>query len=71
MTERIYTWQDASQVARSDPEIDLDSKDGKTYLPGAYEDEVLEETLAKEAEEHAKQALKEEKKAEEAEKVPS
>lgn len=39
LTERFYTWQDAAQVATSDPEINLDGKDGQVYTPSAYEDE--------------------------------
>lgn len=58
-------------MARSDPEIDLDSEDGNTYLPGSYEEEALEDAVAKETEKKAKLALKAEKKAEQAEKVPS
>ncbi len=39
LTERYYTWQDAVEVAESDPEIDLQGGDGQLYKPTAYEDE--------------------------------
>lgn len=39
LTERHYTWEDATQVARSDPEIDMDAGEGQAYNPSAYEDE--------------------------------
>lgn len=39
LTERFYTWEDAVDIARSDPEIDLDAQDGQVYKPSAYEDE--------------------------------
>ncbi|KND93249.1 54S ribosomal protein L4, mitochondrial [Tolypocladium ophioglossoides CBS 100239] len=39
LTERFYTWEDAVDVARSDPEIDLEARDGQVYKPSAYEDE--------------------------------
>lgn len=71
LTERFYTWQDASQVARSDPEIDLESSDGNTYLPGSYEEEALEDVVAKETEKKTKEAMKAEAKEEQAEKQPS
>ncbi|KAG5959211.1 hypothetical protein E4U58_005067 [Claviceps cyperi] len=38
LTERYYTWQDAVEVAKSDPEIDLEAKDGKVYKPMVYEE---------------------------------
>lgn len=37
LTERYYTWQDAVDVAISDPEIDMRAEDGQVYKPGAYE----------------------------------
>lgn len=39
LTERYYTWEDATEVARSDPEIDLNAGEGQAYNPSAYEDE--------------------------------
>lgn len=39
LTERYYTWEDAVQVARSDPEIDMNAGEGQAYNPSAYEDE--------------------------------
>ncbi|KAH8735903.1 mitochondrial 39-S ribosomal protein L47 (MRP-L47)-domain-containing protein [Ilyonectria robusta] len=39
LTERMYTWQDAIQVAMSDPEINLEGGEGQVYTPSAYEDE--------------------------------
>ncbi|TWU76503.1 54S ribosomal protein L4 mitochondrial [Metarhizium rileyi] len=47
LTERYYTWQGATDVARSDPEIDMHADDGQVYKPSAYEDEAApEETWA-------------------------
>jgi large subunit ribosomal protein L47 len=40
LTERYYTWQDAVDVAMSDPEIDMQAKDGQVYKPGAYEEDL-------------------------------
>ena len=40
LTERFYTWEDAVDIARSDPEIDLEARDGQVYKPSAYEDEL-------------------------------
>lgn len=40
LTERYYTWEDAVEVAMSDPEIDLLDDNGQVYKPSAYEDEV-------------------------------
>ncbi|RSL38743.1 hypothetical protein CEP53_014612 [Fusarium sp. AF-6] len=40
LTERFYTWQDAVEVASSDPEINLKGANGKVYTPSAYEDET-------------------------------
>lgn len=40
LTERFYTWQDAVEVASSDPEINLKGANGKVYTPSAYEDEA-------------------------------
>ncbi|KAH6607442.1 50S ribosomal l4 [Trichoderma cornu-damae] len=39
LTERFYTWQDAVEVAKSDPEINLEGGDGRVYTPSAYEEE--------------------------------
>ncbi|KAK1256057.1 hypothetical protein MKX07_008316 [Trichoderma sp. CBMAI-0711] len=38
LTERFYTWQDAVEVAKSDPEINLEAGDGQVYTPSAYEE---------------------------------
>ncbi|KAG5929290.1 hypothetical protein E4U42_006356 [Claviceps africana] len=40
LTERYYTWQDAVDVAKADPEIDMQAEDGKVYKPGAYEEDL-------------------------------
>ncbi|KAK8931969.1 hypothetical protein H634G_04470 [Metarhizium anisopliae BRIP 53293] len=49
LTERYYTWQDAVDVAMSDPEIDMHAEDGQVYKPSAYEEEVaVEDAWAKE-----------------------
>lgn len=49
LTERYYTWQDAIDVAMSDPEIDMHAEDGQVYKPSAYEDDVVaEESWAEE-----------------------
>ncbi|KAJ4164582.1 hypothetical protein LMH87_006251 [Akanthomyces muscarius] len=40
LTERQYTWEDAIEVAESDPEIDLQAEDGQFYKPSAYEEEA-------------------------------
>ena len=42
LTERFYTWQDAVDVARSDPEINLEGAEGQVYTPLAYEDEEID-----------------------------
>lgn len=46
LTERFYTWQDAVDVARSDPEINLEGAEGQVYTPSAYEDEETDTTAA-------------------------
>lgn len=41
LTERFYTWEDAVDVAMSDPEINLHAGEGEqVYTPSAYEDEL-------------------------------
>lgn len=40
LTERLYTWQDARDVAQTDPEINLQGTEGEIYTPSAYEDEM-------------------------------
>ncbi|KAM0563280.1 hypothetical protein ACHAPJ_000998 [Fusarium lateritium] len=40
LTERYYTWQDAVDVAMSDPEINFAGANGQVYTPSAYEDDV-------------------------------
>lgn len=48
LTERYYTWEDAIDVARNDPEISMDGEEGEAYTPSAYEDEIeAVETLDK------------------------
>ncbi|CAG9997814.1 unnamed protein product [Clonostachys byssicola] len=42
LTERFYTWEDATAVARSDPEINLEGGEGEAYNPEAYEEDVDE-----------------------------
>lgn len=39
LTERYYTWQEAVDVAMSDPEIDLHADDGQVYKPSTYEED--------------------------------
>jgi large subunit ribosomal protein L47 len=41
LTERFYTWEDARELAKQDPEIDLSGK-GPTYIPLAGDDFVEE-----------------------------
>ncbi|KAI9171197.1 54S ribosomal protein L4 [Paramyrothecium foliicola] len=51
LTERYYTWQDAVEVAASDPEINLRGGEGEVYSPSTYEeeyDDVTEEWAAPE-----------------------
>lgn len=40
LTERFYVWEDAVNVARDDPEINMDGGEGEAYNPSAYEDDV-------------------------------
>ena len=40
LTERYYTWEDAVEVAKSDPEINLEGAEGEVYMPRAYEEDV-------------------------------
>lgn len=42
LTERYYTWEDAVEVAKSDPEINLEGAEGEIYTPKTYEEEVEE-----------------------------
>ncbi|KAH8173070.1 mitochondrial 39-S ribosomal protein l47 (MRP-L47) domain-containing protein [Sarocladium implicatum] len=42
LTERQYTWEDAVEVAKSDPEIQITEDNRITYQPSAYEEEVDE-----------------------------
>lgn len=39
LTERYYTWQDAVDVAKEDPEINFEGGEGQMFNPSAYEDE--------------------------------
>ena len=45
LTERYYTWQDAIDVAVSDPEIDMHAEDGQVYKPSAFEEDIESEGL--------------------------
>jgi large subunit ribosomal protein L47 len=38
LTERLYAWEDAVELAKTDPEIDL-SGEGQVYTPGAFVEE--------------------------------
>jgi large subunit ribosomal protein L47 len=50
LTERYYAWEDARQLAETDPEVDL-SNVHEPYTPGDYlEEEAMEELEASEAE---------------------
>lgn len=40
LTERMYTWQDAVEVAKTDPEINLEGGEGELYQPSQYEDDM-------------------------------
>lgn len=40
LTERYYTWEDAVDVAREDPEINMDGAEGEAYNPGTFEEDV-------------------------------
>lgn len=42
LTERQYTWEDAVDVAKNDPEIHSGKK-GLAYNPSAYEEDVFDE----------------------------
>lgn len=42
LTERQYTWEDAVEAAKSDPEIQITKKNRIIYQPSAYEEEVDE-----------------------------
>lgn len=44
LTERFYVWEDAVNVAKDDPEINMDGSEGEAYNPGAYEDEPTDVT---------------------------
>ncbi|CAM1511408.1 Fc.00g089210.m01.CDS01 [Cosmosporella sp. VM-42] len=60
LTERFYTWQDAVDVAMSDPEINLEGGDGQVYNPSAYEDEAGDPAWAQAEAEAEAEAAKEE-----------
>ena len=43
LTERFYSWRDAQEVARDDPEVDM-SGEGPAYVPTDFvEEDVIEE----------------------------
>ena len=41
LTERFYVWEDAVNIARDDPEINMNGE-GEAYTPGTYEDEYID-----------------------------
>lgn len=43
LTERFYTWEDAVEVAKSDPELNLEGGEGQVYTPSTYEEEIAPE----------------------------
>lgn len=55
LTERFYTWQDAVEVARSDPEINLEGGEGQVYTPSAYEEGYDDVTAMEEADKELKE----------------
>ncbi|RDW79703.1 54S ribosomal protein L4 [Coleophoma cylindrospora] len=57
LTERYYSWRDAEEVAKDDPEISFDG-DGPIYIPQAFEEDSVEGTSAKEELATAKRAQK-------------
>ncbi|RFU76628.1 50s ribosomal l4 [Trichoderma arundinaceum] len=59
LTERFYTWQDAVEVAKSDPEINLEGGEGQVYTPSAYEEGYDEADVAAIAEDEASRTLAE------------
>ena len=42
LTERYYSWRDAEDIAKGDPEINL-SGEGPTYIPSDFIEDVMEE----------------------------
>jgi large subunit ribosomal protein L47 len=40
LTERYYSWRDAEEIAKSDPEINL-SGDGPLFTPADLQDDVV------------------------------
>lgn len=54
LTERQYTWEDATDVAETDPEIDLQAEDGQFYKPSAYEESDVPDAWASKPEEGSK-----------------
>jgi large subunit ribosomal protein L47 len=54
LTERYYSWQEAQQVAKDDPEINLNATENEPiYNPMEYtEEEVLEENVEAEVKEN-------------------
>ncbi|KAL6698282.1 mitochondrial 39-S ribosomal protein L47 (MRP-L47) domain-containing protein [Trichoderma pleuroticola] len=55
LTERFYTWQDAVEVAKSDPEINLEGGEGQVYTPSAYEEGYDDVPVAEEADKELKE----------------
>lgn len=49
LTERFYTWEDAVELAKTDPEINL-AGTGSAYTPGAF---LEDDTTSTEASEKA------------------
>lgn len=74
LTERFYAWEDAVELAQTDPEIKF-TEDGVRYIPGG-EEEALdfaeeEKAAAEPAPKQAKDTFMEEKKASGSEVDPS
>lgn len=57
LTERFYSWRDAEEVAKNDPEISLDG-DGPIYVPQAFEEDAVEVADAEDELVAAKRAQK-------------
>ncbi|EHK22391.1 uncharacterized protein TRIVIDRAFT_149553 [Trichoderma virens Gv29-8] len=58
LTERFYTWQDAVEVAKSDPEINLEGGEGQVYTPSAYEEGYDDVPATEEAGKELKEPLR-------------
>ncbi|KAI8960032.1 MRP-L47-domain-containing protein [Daldinia sp. FL1419] len=58
LTERYYVWEDARQLAETDPEIDL-TNTNRPYTPSSYLDEEIKEEVAAEEQSEARQEASE------------